>query len=168
MITYFKHAAGLQVQFRVRDYLWVFIDGKSVLAHTQINPNPTTITLALDSLTWVNPPAGSGPGVSLSVGELYSMSLFYLHRAQSSAPALKWQVPGGSVCDAVTGANTTVDIRDFSGKESSIYANGGSGTVGVAPDGRCRGGGGGGGDRRGNCVGISVSFVPCKAQRGVA
>ena len=132
VVSYFKYTTGLVINFKTKDYLWVFIDGKLVLANTDLTNNPAVHSLDLDSLTWINAPAGQGPTITLTSNELYSISLFYIHRAAEYTPLLNWQVPGGSICDAVSGANTTVDISDFSTSNGSLFdTQGGNGMVGI-------------------------------------
>ena len=137
VITYFEYATGTTINFKVQDYLWVFIDGKLVVAITDITSSPSEVSINLDALTWINPPMGANPNIALVEGNPYSMSLFYVHRSLVD-PMINWQTPGSSVCDAVSGANTTFAIQSFAGmnvQNSSIYdTQGGNGMVAIEGD----------------------------------
>lgn len=127
--TYFTYTSGISINFRVTDFLWVFIDGKQVLAYTKQKDDPDTVTLNLDQLS--NLPKGGS--LSLTDGESYSMALFFAHRSSGFDPVLNWEVPGGTLCDAVSGANTTFSIPSFSGQSNSIYdTQGGAGMISIS------------------------------------
>ena len=126
--TYFTYVSGLKIQFKTIDYLWVFVDGKQVLANTQIKASPSTLELDFDSLTLTNP-VTPGETLSLTSGSSYTLSLFFVHLS-TYTPALLWQIPGGSICDAVSNGNTTVSLSSFA--SSDLYdTQGGGGMVGI-------------------------------------
>lgn len=130
--THFEFATGISVSFETTDYLWVFIDGKLVLAYTTQSASPVAQTLNFDSLTLVNP-STPGDTLVLQAGQSYGMSLFFVHRSTEFNPQLKWQIPGGSVCDAVSGGNTTFSIDSFSGMSNSIYdTQNGAGMIAIS------------------------------------
>eukprot|EP00466_Bigelowiella_natans_P000089 jgi/Bigna1/125389/aug1.1_g97 len=143
IITQFVYRPGTSVQFSSSDYLWVFIDGRLVLADTTIEEMPSTTTLNLGSLTWINPPPGAASNnVDLVEDIAYTMSLFFVHRSSAWEPQISWQFPGGSICDAVSGSNETFSFPPggFTGAlGSSLFdTQNGQGMTAVLPNGDLR------------------------------
>jgi len=115
--TYFTYTSTIpNLEFESNDFLWVFIDGKLVLADTRYSASPLTRTLNLHSLTHIAGGAGNSNtdfSPALTESNSYSLSIFFVHRSSTFNPMIRWQIPGGSICDAVSGANNTFSVATF-------------------------------------------------------
>uniref|UniRef100_A0A7S3YVB0 PA14 domain-containing protein n=1 Tax=Lotharella globosa TaxID=91324 RepID=A0A7S3YVB0_9EUKA len=136
--TYVNQNPATRITLESTDFLWVFIDGKLVLADTEqsdVQVGTGAGVSYVDLTTNINiidPSSGQPTQLTLTDGDTYAMTIFFVHRSTSYNPKIKWQVPGGTICDAVSGGNNTFYITDFTTQSGTIFDPlNGQGMVGV-------------------------------------